>query len=48
MAEQKPPLVVEFKGDEYEFPADATDAQINHFLKTIPSQNTKNIPKTKT
>jgi len=48
MAEQKPPLVVEFKGDEYEFPADATDAQISRFLKAIPSQNAKDVPKAET
>src|SRR6185369_9317918 len=46
--EQKPPLVVEFNGEEYELPAEATDAQISRFLKAIPSQNAKDVPKAQT
>ena len=48
MPEQKPPLIVEFNGEEYEFPADATDAQISRFLKAIPAANAKDVPKAQT
>lgn len=48
MAAQKPQRVVEFDGQEYEFPSDATDTEISAFLKAIPAANAKDIPKART
>ena len=53
--DKKPPLIVEFNGEEYEIPAvnpktgaDTTDADISRFLKAIPASNAKDVPKAPT
>lgn len=45
---QKAPRTIDFEGQEYEFPSDATDTEISAFLKAIPASNAAEVPNAKT